>query len=47
MPSMIGRNSARPNIWIARLSLGENRCLLPIEARTCSMACGSSERLMR
>ena len=25
MPSMMGRNSARPNIWIARLSEGEKR----------------------
>ncbi len=42
MPSMMGRNSSRPNIWIARLSVGEKRWRLPMAARTCSMACGSN-----
>jgi len=42
MPSMMGRNSSRPNIWMARLSVGANRCRLPTVARTCSMAFGSN-----
>ncbi len=41
MPSMIGRNSWRPNIWMARLSVGEKRCRLPTISRTWSMALAS------
>ena len=33
-PSMIGRNSSRPNIWMARLSVAGKRWRLPTAART-------------
>jgi hypothetical protein len=40
-PSMMGRNSSRPNIWMARLSLGEKRWRLPTATLTCSWALDS------
>ena len=43
MPSMIGRNSSRPNIWMARLSVPENLCRLPTASRTCWIAAFSIE----
>ena len=43
MPSMIGRNSSRPNIWIARVSVPEKRCRFPTASRTCWIAAFSSD----
>jgi len=43
-PSRIGRNSSRPYIVMARLSVGEKRCRLATAARTWAMAFYSNRR---
>lgn len=40
-----GRNSSRPNIWMARLSVGLKRWRLPTASRTWAMALVSNEGL--
>ena len=45
-PSMTGRNSSRPNIWIAFLSVGEKLAVAATAASTCASAffsnCGAT-----
>ena len=36
--SITGRNSSRPNIWMALGSVGENCCRVATAASTCAMA---------